>query len=116
MTRCRTPTCRKKRSKKDPLCPMCRKRHERETNPARYVFNTLKSNARRRKKDFEISFEYFLSLCAESGYLEGRGQTSTSLSIDRINNYLGYVEGNLRVITVAENSGKGANEEVYCPF
>lgn len=116
MKRCRTPTCRKKRTAKDPLCPMCRKRQQKEDDPARYVFNALKSNDRRRGKEFAISFEYFLSLCAESGYLEGRGRSAASLSIDRKQSHLGYVEGNLRVITVSENSSKGNREEVYCPF
>ena len=81
-------------------------RRWRERNPLRYFFNKLRYRARERGKVFSLTFEYYCKLVRASGYLEKKGKTATSLSIDRIDEKLGYVPGNVQVITLSENSRK----------
>ena len=53
-----------------------------------------------------MTFEDFKELCYETDYIRGKGRSSTSLSVDKIIDELGYVKGNIRVISVADNSRK----------
>lgn len=73
------------------------------------TYQVLKMNAKRRGKEFGITFEYFKEMCLNTGYTEGKGVLKDSLTIDRKKNELGYIEGNLRVITKSLNSIKGIN-------
>lgn len=82
----------------------------RRNNPEKYCYLTLKGNAKRRGKEFTITFEYFLEVIGETDYLSLKGKTKTSLSIDRKDNNFGYVTGNLRIITLSQNSIKGTGE------
>ena len=87
-------------------CPKHWKQKQKYSNPARYHYDLLKSNAKRRKKEFTISFEYFKKFCEDTNYLQLKGKMADSLSIDRINDELGYVEGNIQVLTLRNNSRK----------
>jgi hypothetical protein len=71
------------------------------------AFQTLRQNARRRKKPFTISFEYFRRFCYRTKDMAGKGRNKDSYSIDCKINELGYVPGNIRKLTVAQNSSKG---------
>jgi hypothetical protein len=75
----------------------------RASNPLRAGYRGLKSNAKRRGIIFELSFTAYERLVKSSNYLEQVGKTKGSLQIDRIWNDLGYVEGNVRVITQEQN-------------
>lgn len=107
--------CKEKRSAKDRFCPKHSRRYQRDTNPIRYVYHALKSNARRRGKVFTLTLAEFEAFCAETGYMEKRGKTGKSASIDRIDNSRGYEAGNLRILSLSENSYK-RNHEDYAPF
>jgi hypothetical protein len=72
----------------------------------RSAYAALKHNAKRRHKQFTISFECFKQFCFETNYMAGKGRTKKSYSVDRIKEELGYVEGNLQVLTVSDNSRK----------
>lgn len=48
--------------------------------------------------------EEFTKLVTESGWIEKRGKTAKSLSIDRVDPRRGYEAGNVRVLTLAQNS------------
>jgi CRISPR/Cas system-associated protein endoribonuclease Cas2 len=72
----------------------------------KWSYWNLKSNAKRRNKVFDLTFEQFQDFCIETNYIAGKGRTLLSYSIDRINNNLGYSIGNIRCITVSENSRK----------
>lgn len=106
--KCRTKFCRGVAWKhcKNVHCPKCVNRRWRERNPLRYFFNKLRYRARERGKVFTITFEYYCQLVLASGYLEKKGKTASSLSLNRINDALGYVPGNIEVITLSENSRK----------
>lgn len=75
-------------------------------NPFRAAFRQIKDRAKRKGIDFALSFEDFAELAAQTGYVEGKGRSASSLSIDRENAGIGYVLTNIRVMTVAENSSK----------
>ncbi len=115
---CVTPYCKNKRDKKRRKCSKCRKKEYRAKYPLQACYQDLRSNAKRRKKIFTISFEYFKSFVSENDYMRLKGKTKYSLSIDRIKNHLGYIEGNIRTITLSDNSRKGTKTGYRdgCPF
>jgi hypothetical protein len=88
-------------------CTTCRSRLSRENNQLKYSYNNLKSNAKRRGKDFDLTLEQFKQFCYKTDYLTGKGKTKTSYSIDRIDNNKGYSIDNIRVLTLSANSKKG---------
>lgn len=45
--------------------------------------------------------------------MAGKGRTKDSFSIDCKKNELGYVPGNIRKLTVAQNAAKGTKKLVY---
>ena len=107
--------CGNKRTAKDRFCSKHSHRYQRDTNPIGYVFHALRQNARRRGKEFSITIEEFRTFCEETDYLNKRGKTGKSASIDRIDNSKGYSLYNIRVISLSENSYK-RNHEDYAPF
>lgn len=98
--------CRK-RKQHGRYCHKHSKRHYRAKHFARYTFNALKQNAKRRKKEFTLTFEQFTEFCNQTGYLVQKGQAPGNYTIDRIDHTQGYTITNIRVLTHAENSRKG---------
>jgi hypothetical protein len=74
----------------------------------RAAYKALRDNAKRRGKEFTLTFDQFKEFCYQTDYIAGRGRTKESYSIDRIDNQLGYTADNIRVMTVADNARKGA--------
>lgn len=89
------------------------------------LFNRWKANAKSRNYPFNISIEYLQSVlelqnykCALTGsellcpktYTEKREMTSSPylISLDRINNDLGYEEGNVQFVCVWANKARGS--------
>ena len=87
-------------------CASCEKRIYRKKHPEKYAYDNLRSNSKQRGIPFTISFEYFKQFCHENDYIQKKGITKHSLS-------LGYIPGNLQVLTVSENSKKGKKKLVY---
>lgn len=85
---------------------MHRSRHSKECNPWAYFLNKLRNRAKERGITCTLTYEQFKKFCDETNLLEFRGKTLHCLSIDRIEEHLGYVEGNLQTLTVSENSKK----------
>lgn len=112
--KCITEGCDKESHPKERYCYSCRQRRYKERNPLRYCYNTLRCNAKRRWKGFGITFDEFTQFCKENGYMEGKGKTKTSLSIDRIQNLRGYDFTNMRVLQLSLNAKKGIHDD--CPF
>jgi hypothetical protein len=75
-------------------------------NPVMYAYHNLKTNAKRRGHKFALTFEYFVKWCKETNYIDTKGRTSKAATIDRIIDELGYVDGNIQVLTLAENIRK----------
>jgi len=72
----------------------------------RSAYNNLKQNAKRRGKDFQITFDDFEVFCVKSNYIAGKGRGAESFHVDRINEDLGYTIDNLQVLTNSENVRK----------
>lgn len=104
--KCISKHCRKQ-AKDGSLCYSCAKRKYKQNHPVKYAYNTLKQNAKRRGKVFELTFEQFQEFCIKYDYIQGKGVTKESYSIDRIDNSKGYTIDNIQILSVSENSRKG---------
>lgn len=102
---CKTTGCINSK-KQGSYCYACAKMRWAKKNPARYAYNNLRGNARRRGKEFELTFEEFQQFCIKTKYLNGKGRSATGLHIDRINPKLGYTKDNIQVLTNRENVQK----------
>ena len=85
----------------------------------RYAWHSLRSNARRRKRDWErkhgrptgrfdieLTFEQFCNFCYATKLLVGRGRSLDSWHIDRIDVNKGSSIDNIQVLTNHENIRK----------
>lgn len=102
--KCRTPHCRRLTKARSPFCGRCASRMWRESHPLTATFQKLRTNARRRGHAFTLTLPRFEELVRASGYLERKGKTAKSLSIDRIDPRRGYHDDNVRVVTLSVNS------------
>ena len=91
-----------KKIKKGTLCSTC----QRKKNPVKYAYQTLKDNAKRRKKEFDISFEEFQEFCIKTRYIAKKGIYKDSLHIDRVSEQGGYTRKNIQVLTNSNNVKK----------
>lgn len=98
--------CGKLHTNKRSKCNTCVKRAQIASNPMKYAFYNLRTNAKRRNIFFDLKFEDFQEFCFETSYMQGKGKTASSYSVDRIIESLGYTKGNLQVLTLAENTQK----------
>lgn len=103
---CVTNGCKNRCKQYGTVCSSCASRVYRQNHPVRYAYNTLKTNAKRRGKEFTITFEYFQQFCYETNYIAGKGRSKISYSVDRIDESKGYVPGNLQVLSLSENIKK----------
>ena len=107
---CAKRGCRKPKTKKSALCAKHHSRKFRELKPDKYAFANLRHHANRRGIEFTLTFEQFIEVAKPAGYIEAKGRTARALHIDRIDNSLGYVAGNIQVITASENCSKGCKQ------
>lgn len=118
--KCTTETCQNKAVIHKRFCEKCTKRKYREKYPLKYWYTTLRSNAKRRRKDFTLTIEQFSEFCIKTGYDEKKGKTADSLSIDRIKDWEGYTVDNIRAITLSKNTQRRYDPSVApednCPF
>ena len=106
--------CTRKSTAKDRFCTKHSKRYQKENNPVNYTYNLLRSNAHRRGHSFSLSLDEFRGFCESNNYLDLKGRSAKSYSIDRIDSKKGYEIGNIRLLTVSENSKKKDKDEA--PF
>lgn len=84
----------------------------RSQNPEASAFSTLRDHAKGRNLEFNLSYDYWKGLThAFAFYDSPEGEV---VSIDRIDPCRGYVEGNVRVVSLSLNVVKG-NRERYLP-
>lgn len=113
---CREEAGNKKKKVKDHwFCHRHWQTRYRWKNPKNDAYRRLKDHSKGRNLDFTITLDYFLGMmdCAAAWdrEAESRGDIVT---IDRINAALGYVPGNIRVISLSLNAAKG-NRERHLP-
>jgi YesN/AraC family two-component response regulator len=106
MKPCSTPNCRKKAEKNRTICRPCRTVREREANLARYSWRNQSRSAKRRGHVYTLTFEQYLEVAIPTGYLARKGRFKESLHMDRIQENLGYVAGNMQTLTNSENIRK----------
>lgn len=108
---CSTEGC-KNETKGRKLCSTCRSRKTRAADPERYAYNNVKNRARKADIPFTISIEYFRQFCYEYDYIDNKGRTSKSMTVDRIEEgrLPGYVEGNIQGLE------KGLNVKKYFTY
>lgn len=110
---CITPFCMNKK-KHGRKCFNCSKATTRKNNPERYCWSVLRNNAKRRGKEFTLTFKEFLHFLKKNpSYMIKKGTRVKSLQIDRIDNLIGYTAGNIRAITLRENVHKRHYEDKF---
>ena len=78
----------------------------RKKNPVKYAYQSLKNNAKRRGKVFELTLEQFKEFAIKTRYMAKRGIYKNSYHIDRIDEAKGYTIDNIQVLTNSENIKK----------
>jgi hypothetical protein len=73
----------------------------------RAAYNALRDNAKRRHKEFTLTFSEFKEFCVKTNYMAGKGRQKLSYTIDRAKNWLGYTKDNIQCMTKSDNSSKG---------
>lgn len=76
------------------------------------AYQTLKYNATRRGLPFTITYKDFEKFALKTKLMTNRGRGKESYTVDRIDGQLGYVPGNLQVLTLSDNGYKGYMERV----
>lgn len=87
---------------KNNYCSKC----QRLKNPEKYAYQTLKDNAKRRKKEFTLTFEEFKEFCVHTSYIARKGRSKNCIHIDRIKENCGYRKDNIQPLTNTENVRK----------
>lgn len=114
--------CKRREQENGKSCHRCVKKRYIDRNPvnyAKYIFNALKQNAKRRKKVFQLSFQDFQIFCETTNYLELKGREPEKYCIDRKDHHKGYSLDNIQLKTGLFNSRKAYWErsqmEKYMP-
>jgi len=108
--------CGKHRDGTSRLCSMHKARRLKETNPIAYVYKALKSNAKRRGKEFMLTVQELREFCEQTNYIQDRGKSFQSLTIDRIDNTIGYRIDNIQALTNSANVSKMHEDYSNPPF
>ncbi len=95
--------CTNKAGKNRTICYTCFRKRTKETNPYLYAFDTLRTNSKRRGISFELTLDQFKNFAYETDYIKKKGQTSKSLTIDRVDPANGYRIDNIQVLTNRQN-------------
>lgn len=103
-------TCTHKRCKKKVLAKgLCNTHYSdywAKKNPVKYAFFNLKKSAKRRGKEFTITYEDFEKWATEVDLIKKHGKTAISYHIDRIDNSKGYTPDNIQLLTNSDNVKK----------
>lgn len=83
-----------------------RVRKWRGAHEAEYVFYNLRNNAKCRGILFNLSTHYWKWFCGTTGYLRLRGRKRNDMTVDRIVDELGYVDGNIQMLVNWKNKQK----------
>lgn len=112
--RCATRTCLND-AKSGEYCWKCAKRRWREENPEKSTFANLRSNSKRRRVGFFLSFEEFVKFVVDTSYMRFKGTGKFDMTIDRKKPKLGYRAGNIQVLPNIQNVMKYHRGEAWSP-
>jgi len=96
-------------------CNTCRSRRMKDNNLVGYLFNVLRNHARGRNILFLLSLPHYELIVTTSDYLTKRGRGAEDLTIDRIIPELGYIDGNIQVLTNSANVKKRNRDNEIWP-
>jgi hypothetical protein len=94
------------------LCHMHEMRRWRAKNNRTADWCNLRDHAKSRKIQFAITLDYWRGVTDAFGFYDARDDEV--LTVDRVDPTKGYVEGNIRIVTISVNSFK-SNQERYLP-
>jgi len=109
---CWVKGCSRDKRDKRSLCRMHDMRRWRSKNRQTAGYCTLRDHARARGVEFSISLEYWAGVTDAFAFYEAR--EDEVLTIDRIDATKGYVEKNIRVVSISMNTMKSIKER-YLP-
>lgn len=99
------------RDRKNSTCQYCATKRYRQKHPIRAVYTSLRNNAKRRGKEFNLTLEQFEAFAVKTKLLYKRGRSKDSHTVERIDPTRGYVIDNIAMLTLSENSRKGVIED-----
>lgn len=118
---CIIPYCKKKHGYGRNICYSCMMKIYIKNHPLEYVYITKKSNAKKKKKYFALTFEEFKIFVGDTDYMRKRGTSAKSLQMDRKEECIescppfckkhGYYFDNIQAITLRENRYKYARHK-----
>jgi len=111
---CVAHRCSNKSTPKDRFCSKHSKRYQKHKNAIKYTYHQKKFRAIERGISWELTVKEFTDFCSYTNYMELKGKTSTSASIDRIRSEEGYHKDNIQILTLGDNTRK--MHEDNCPF
>jgi len=112
--RCRNlPRNIKDHPKSCQLCGSHAKELWRIRNPVHAAYDNLRHHARQRKIEFTLTLAHFREIVEPTRYIDDKGCERHKLHIDRMDASLGYVDGNICVLTCSENAGKDNNRRRF---
>ncbi len=96
-------------------CSKCMMRIWRINSGLKATLARLRERARERAIPFSLTEQQLLEVIGDSNYLILKGRVRGMLHLDRIIPAKGYVMGNVQVLSVTENTAKGAVEKHIDP-
>ena len=100
-------------AKQGTTCVTCRNRKYRAKDPVKYAWWTLKTNARRRGKEFLLTLEQFRAWPLLNRYMTSKGTGPDDLTIDRIKEEEGYHINNIQILRNVDNVIKKRRHEGF---
>ena len=104
--RCNSPNCLNDACKWRTKCHKCMARSYRAAHPIMHAYHNIKSRAKVRGHKFKLSFKYFKEFCERTNYTQLKGTGANDMTIDKIIDKLGYVDGNIQMISNSDNVKK----------
>jgi len=104
--KCATKQCRNERAKRRTLCHKCKARRYAKNNPIQISYQNLRGNAKKRGKQFDLTFDEFKEWAVKTEYMMGKGKSKNGFHVDRIREYEGYNINNIQVLTNSQNVKK----------
>lgn len=103
---CKTKYCKKPHTKNSKYCHSCKQEKKKQKDHVKYCYWTLRNNAKRRGKIFELTLNEFREFAHKTNYMVGKGKQKESYHIDRINENGPYSVNNIQILTNTENVRK----------
>lgn len=113
---CTSPYCTNLARPGRKICWKCKARRYTEKYPLENTYRFLKANAKRRGIVCTLTLEEWKQFCDATNYLKLRGTYAQDMTVDRINPSLGYIAGNLQMLTRSENAKKAVKERKKALF